>query len=223
MKNTNLLALLERWNFEYKPHKDKFQSIGDVTAIRYEKGVPFRRNYERAMLVYAAAATFNCKNFVEFGTGRGYVTACVSSCPCIESIVTIDCVDSARSLIKKTQPDTIQKVKFIIKKSQGIEYNELPPQIDLAFIDGEHSHKAAKNDFELVMSRTKIVIFDDFRNKHKGVKKYIKSITDFNKLLVSTDGWIYKNKMIKKHKDADSVVDGREYKSGQVIVSKDEI
>ncbi len=217
MNKTNILDLFKKWNFDYTKHEKRFKEIGDVTAIRYKGKVPFRRNYERALLVYAVAEHFQCKNFVEFGTGRGFVTACVSLCESIQDIYTIDCLDSGIKHIKSLSLDTFDKIHFIVKKSQDLKYDEIPESIDLVFIDGEHSYKAAQNDFSFVKDRARIVVFDDYRNKHKGVKKFIKSI-DYNKLLVSTDGWIYKNKMIKKHKDADKVVDGKEYDSGQVIV-----
>lgn len=216
MKNVNILTLFKSWNFDYKPYVEKFKAIGDVTAIRYKKGKPFRRNYDRGMLLFAVASHFRCKTFLEFGTGRGYVTACVSLCKSIEHIITIDRDPVAKKTLVEAGIDT-KNIDFITSKSQKLKQGDLP-EVDLAFIDGEHSYDAVENDLSL--TRASIVVFDDFRNKHKGVKKFIKSlkVPGKEKVIISTDGWIYKNEMLTKHGDADKIVNGKELGSGQVIL-----
>ena len=96
---------------------------------------------------------------------------------------------------------------------------------DLVFIDGEHTAKAVANDFKVALKYTTedaLIVFDDFRRKHKGVRKHIISLP-FDKILVYTDGWIYNNILIAFHGDADKVVDKKEVGSGQVVLYKNKI
>ncbi len=224
-QSIDLISLLWSWHFAYSDHIDQVRSIGDVTAIRKDKkGRTFRRNYERAMLMMAVAWKYGSTKFLEFGTGRGFVTACLSTNDIISSITTIDKLDSEKTQRKMGELDGVNmsKIHFIRKNSFKIDASELSNDFDLVFIDGEHSQMAVKNDFDIALHSTTdnaIIVFDDCRNKHKGVKKFIKSL-NYDKILVYTDGWIYENTAIAKHGDADKVVDGKEVGSGQVILYK---
>jgi len=134
-------------------------------------------------------------------------------------VYTIDFKSSnlAKSLIQKLGIN-INNIIFINKKSSQIKLADLPT-FDLIFIDGGHDYKSVKNDYNIARKVCKkgFVVFDDFRNKHYGVKKFIKEIKQ-NKLLVNSDGWIYKNILIKKANDGDGLRNGKETKSGQVII-----
>lgn len=227
MKATDLLTLMKKWDFPLEAYKDVVMEIGDICAIRKSKGVAFRRNYERAFLLLAVALKYGSSRVLEFGTGRGFVTAALSMLENVHEIYTIDKLPASQTvgIMKQSSHAQMSKVSFISKKSSDvkrIDLGGLDGLFDLVFIDGEHSHKAVEHDFKLSLKQTTsdaIIVFDDYRNKHRGVKKYISSLK-YDKILVSTDGWVYENKMIKVHGDADNLVDNKEMGSGQVILYK---
>ena len=224
MRSTNILELFTEWDFDYLSYKDKVCSIGDICAIRTnDVGELFRRNYERGMLLLAVAWKYQLCRLLEFGTGRGFVVACVSLLDSIQDIYTIDRARERRTIgVAKKAGFLDSRTHFIQKNSFKLKSVDLQDDFDLVFIDGEHSEKAVKNDFKIALQHTTkkaIIVFDDYRNKHKEVKKYIK-LLKYDKLLVSTDGWIYDNIMIATHGDADKVIDNKEMGSGQVILNK---
>jgi len=228
MNNINLLSLFNQWKFDYSKHKDIVCSIGDVCAIRYSKETgSYRRNYERAILLIAIAKTYNRCKVLEFGTGRGFVSGCLSLLPGISYIYTIDIVSSRKIKQKMTQAPLINigKITFVTKNSRLLSSKDIPNDFDLVFIDGQHTYNTVKNDFEIALKHTvkdAIIVFDDYRNKYKKVKKYINSL-DYEKIAVSTDGWLYDNKKIARNGDVDRLVQNRETESGQVILYKQEI
>ena len=225
MLDMDILSLLTEWDIDKDEYVDVVREIGDVCAIRKtKKGVTFRRDYERGILLIAVALHFNCRKALEFGTGRGFVTGCLSLVPMIRSIYTIDILPAQKTVGHLDKLDCVDrsKVHFINRNTFKISDKSLPNDFDLVFIDGEHNRKAVSNDFKIAIRHTTddaIIVFDDYRNKHKEVKRYIRSLK-YKKRVVSTDGWIYENIMISKHGDADKVDKGRERGSGQVILWK---
>jgi len=225
LKQTDLISLAKEWNFSINEYSNIVKEIGDVCAIRHKKGKPFRRDYERGLLMIAVSIHYNCHRLLEFGTGRGFVTSCLSMLSNVRHITTIDQLREEETLgvMSESFYSDMSKVEFISKKSKNLKNNDTKDDYDLVFIDGEHTHSAVANDFKFAINHTvddAIIVFDDYRNKHKGVKKYIKSLP-YDKILVYTDGWVYDNKFIKTHGDADKVVDNKEVGSGQVILFKD--
>jgi len=225
MKKFNIISLCDAWEFPYKDYIDRVLAIGDVCAIREDKkGKPFRRDFERAFVVMAAAHRYKATRILEFGTGRGFVTGCLTMLDHVKYICTIDKLKTEPivELMSKLDDIDMKKIRFISKNSYKIEPDDIGIGYDLSFIDGEHTARAVDNDFQLSLRcciDDGIIVFDDYREKHAGVKKFIKSL-DFDKAIVNSDGWLYKNRMINKHGDADKVVDGKEYESGQVILFK---
>ncbi len=226
MNETNIVDLCKKWGFDIQQYKETVALIGDVCAIRRDKsGKSFRRNYERALVVLSAALHYKSTKFLEFGTGRGFVTACATLLDGLNSITTIDKLskDATIGTISKVSiPIDMSKINFISKDSKKLVPKDIGAGYDLVFIDGEHSASAVANDFALALECTTddaVIIFDDFRNKHRGVKKFIASL-EYTKTLVPSDGWVYKNRMIKKHGDADKVKDNKEIGSGQVVLWK---
>ncbi len=227
MLEMDILSLLDEWNIDKDKYIDIVRDIGDVCAIRKtKKGVTFRRDYERGILLIAVALHFNSHKVLEFGTGRGFVAGCLSLLPSVESIHTIDKLKATETVgfMDKLSVINKEKVNFIQKNSFKLSAGDLDNDFDLVFVDGEHNRKAVSNDFNIAIKHTTdnaIIVFDDYRNKHKEVKKYISSL-QYKKCVVFTDGWIYENVMISKHGDADKVDRGRERGSGQVVLWKNE-
>jgi len=223
---TDIEALSVQWDVDLIPYIPKVKEIGDICAIRYDKkGRPFRRDYERGLLLILVALKHKLVNCLEFGTGRGFVSACLSMLEGVDSVHTIDKLERTQTVDVMSQSVYAkpEKVTFIQTKSNKICSRHFDRKFDLIFIDGEHTEKAVKADFNnalLYSEESAIVVFDDFRNKHEGVKRFIKSLSKYRRLLVSTDGWYYQNARIHEHGDADKIVNGREFGSGQVILIK---
>lgn len=217
MIKTNILTLFKKLKFDYASHEKEVIRIGDSTAIRELRGQPYRRNYERALLLMALASHFRCSRFLEFGTGRGFVTAAIASLKIPVHTIDHKPTDIAKQLITDLGI-SVSNITFIGKPSDKIKASKLPI-FDLVFIDGGHDYPSVRNDFILAKKVCKkgFIVFDDFRKKHGEVKKFIKRIRR-PKLLVNTDGWVYDNAMINKARDADGVSEGKETKSGQVII-----
>jgi len=217
MQKIDILSLFKNINFSFEKYLDRIIEIGDITAIRKYKGISYRRNYERGLLILAVIETFGLTKFLEFGTGRGFSVGCALLSTQNMSIYTIDntSVDEARFLLKNMNFD-LENVVFIKENSRNLKLNQ---SFDFVFIDGGHDYKSVKNDYEIAerVCKKGIILFDDFRNKHPGVKRFIKEVK-LPKILVNTQGWIVENKMISKTKDADGLNNGKEHKSGQVIV-----
>lgn len=225
LKSIGLTNLAEEWGFSIGEYKDAILEIGDICAIRKTKqGKSFRRDYERGLLMIAVALRYKPKNVLEFGTGRGFVTTVLSMMDSVETICTIDKLPKSQTadIMRKSKYANMSKVKFVSKKSNKLNSSDISGEYDLVFIDGEHTGKAVAHDFKFSLKCTTpeaIIVFDDYRNKHAEVKKYIKNL-QYDKILVYTDGWVYDNIMIHKHGDADKVVDNKEMGSGQVILFK---
>jgi predicted O-methyltransferase YrrM len=219
MHKTNITSLLTIWNIKHDDWHNKIIEIGDQTAIRIKNGIKYRRNYERGLLLFSLVNHFKVRKFLEFGTGRGFSTACaLLADPSIE-MFTIDSVSSsaAKNLLLELKFE-LKNVHFIESDSTKLGY-KLPNDFDLVFIDGGHDYDTVKNDYQIALAHCSrgIILFDDYRNKHKGVKKVIKKIKK-EKILVNSDGWIFENKLIHEVGDADNILDGKETASGQVIV-----
>ena len=220
MEKTNIIDFTKRLGFDYKQYCEEVVRIGDKTALRVFKGAKYRRNYERALLLMSIIQSLDVKKFLEFGTGRGFVTACALLVKPTLKISTIDHKYSAQAkeLLIELGMD-ISNISFIYSDSEKLLAKDIGLDFDLVFIDGGHEYDSVKNDFGLARKccSSGVIVFDDFRNKHSGVKKFIKML-DVPKILVNSHGWVWKNKMIAKTRDADGISDNREYKSGQVVV-----
>lgn len=223
MKNISIVGLLERMSFDYKSIVSEIKRIGDVTAIRKKGSVTYRRNYERAILIVALARHYGLSDFLEFGTGRGFVCAALLSLCNMNRISTIDkqSIPEALSLIESLNLDS-STIDGIVAEANAMKPANLKHDYDLVFIDAQHDGKSVGLNYNLAKTSLKkpnIIIFDDYRNKFSSVKKKIDRMSFKHKLVVHTDGWIIKNAAISSAKDADKVVNGKEYVSGMVLCS----
>ncbi len=222
MKSIGLTDFLSR--IGYTPDSvGNFIKIGDKTAIRNRKGVNYRKNYERGVLITVLAKRYELQDFLEFGTGRGYVCACLADMADMNRIATIDkkSIPEARALIQSLGIDE-SRMEYIQSEANTLSPSKIQGDFDLVFIDAQHDGKSVKLNYDYVVPKLKpkhIIVFDDYRNKFKSVKTMIDSIAYDHKVLVHTDGWLVKNKMIKHAKDADIVKGGKEFGSGMVVCS----
>ncbi len=227
MRSIGITNYLDSLGFDYMSHKDEIIRIGDETAIRKDRnGKPYRKNYERGLLLCALCNHFGLKKFLEFGTGRGYTCACLIQLSKMENITTVDHKSSleAKHLIRSLGlDDSIVHYKSL--DTNSLKESDIPGKFDLFFIDAQHDGKSVKVNYEFARLKSQqksVIVFDDYRNKFPSVKKSIDQMGFKYKTLVHTDGWIIPNICISTAHDADKVVDGKEYGSGLVICS-DEI
>lgn len=223
MEKIGITEYFDKINFAYPLIIDEITRIGDVTAIREKNGITYRRNYERGFLMVALAKHYNLKKFLEFGTGRGFATACLLRLANMESVTTIDkqSTDEAKNLIRSLGIDDII-ANYIKAEANSISEDAIGDGFDLVFIDAQHDGKSVGLNYDYAknkMADRSIVVFDDYRKKFMSVKQMVDSIPFKYKLLVHTDGWIVENVFIKKANDADKVKRNREYKSGMVVCS----
>jgi len=224
MNSTNIVKLLEKLEFDPAPYLKRCKEIGDVAAYREIKGIRYRRNYERGLLVLALAHRFNLKQFLEFGTGRGYVCGVLEDMANLDRIVTID-INSVKLAKKILEPVIdVSNVEFLEKDTLSLRGDDVNGKFDFCFVDALHTGEAVQNDYMYFLSKAEdryVVVFDDYRKLFPDVKETINRIAASqqfdNMFLVHTDGWLIKNKMIKQAPDADKVVDGKELKSGMVV------
>ena len=188
------------------PPEKSFWRMGDLTALRRDDaGRFYRSNFERGPLLYGLVAKDKPKVFLEFGTGRGYGSLCAARAMVEhgidgkiftidvlrydqEQLWWIDCGPGpeARYLsCKDVWPryfDAAWLQRITCLNGHSFEVMERwrersMPQVDFAFVDGEHRYEAVKHDFYslLDVSAPRFhALFDDYVDKPKfGVRKLI--------------------------------------------------
>ena len=191
-----------------------FDQIGEFTAkknrtidnIFYKKaGCYFRPNYERGILMYYLTQKLDFKSVLEIGFGRGYSSFCMAKAMCDHNIdgkiITVDPnfnENFLNQLSKIFPKQWFDKIDFISATSD--EYFEKNPDIkyDFIYIDGDHTSKAVKNDWENTKDKfKKALLFDDYHMPTKdsgpGIQcaKIIDTIKDDSKELIIMDRRIF--------------------------------
>lgn len=230
MRSMNIVDFLKSISFDYDHGLKSYIvpriiEIGDFTAIRElkrqknSKFEKYRKNYERALLMVALARTFHLSNFLEFGTGRGFVCASLLALGKMDIISTIDkqSPDKAKFLIEAAGLNS-NRINYITADANKMKPGDLKHDYDLVFIDAQHDGESVKLNYDLVKTKLKdrsVIVFDDYRRKFKSVKNEIDRMPFKYKLLIHTDGWIIDNYGIQLAQDADEVIDATEYGSGK--------
>ncbi len=215
MNQIPVTELLHHLDFDYQSRLGEFIRIGDLTAAR--NGI--RGCFERGMLLSALANRFSVKKVLELGTGRGYVTACLSrfSIPPIEKIVTVDIKPVAQPLLWQLGIST-DNVSFVEAECNALKTDYFQDKFDLIFIDAEHTGKAVTKNYLLaksVANENAIFVFDDYRRKYQTVIEAIDAMEFVSKTLVYIDGWIIEHELTNRHKD--ETKNGKEIASGMVV------
>lgn len=223
MREIGIVDYLNELDYDFKSVKNEVIRIGDKTAIRRIGNTLYRKNYERAFLICALAQKFGLTDFLEFGTGRGFVCACLASMCKMDSITTVDrkSIPEAISLIQGLGINT-SLINGIEKDANKLKGNDINGNFDLFFIDAQHDGKSVELNSRFAKLKGKdrfIIVFDDYRNKFPSIKRQINKMFFKNKILVHTDGWIIPNLAIKESKDADQVINNKEFGSGLVVCS----
>lgn len=128
--------------------------------------------------INAIAQIFNVKKYLEIGTFTGESMAIVSKYA--EECYSITLPDDSamsegmfRQLVRKNNFSRyfckdIQNVQYFFEDSLSFDYNKLPLDLDLIFIDADHSYNAIKKDtqniFNHIDTENCIVIWHDVKN-----------------------------------------------------------
>lgn len=178
--NDDLGNSLTYWSDHYKSislgaflkHNEIDNKINDLTFI---SGGSSTLDY---FFINAIAQKFSIKKYLEIGTFTGESMAIVSKYA--EECYSITLPDNAqmseemfRSLARKSNFSRYfcknkQNVKYFFENSLDFDYSKLPKDLDLVFIDADHSYDAIKKDTENIFNHIDrencIVIWHDVKN-----------------------------------------------------------
>lgn len=227
MKTQSLQDYMRSLQFDCRPFMERTLAIGDLTAARPCKttGRLIRANYERGLLLAGLSRQYNLSGFLEFGTGRGFSSGCVSEfCPTIRRVVTVDKKTSAQAkdLLLAAKVD-VGLIKFVNKDTSSLTIKDTGNGFDLFLIDAQHDGDAVLRDLSFALSVASerfVIVFDDFNDKFCSVQKAIlqsekNGIFD-DVTLVMTDGWLIDRRIVG---DPNPHIE-RETGSGMVVALK---
>lgn len=139
------------------------------------------KNMRRAMrsyifLLFEIALESESKNILEIGTGQCQSTRTMLSALKENKggkLYSIDIGDRSERIPEDLKPYFVQ----IVGNSHDIEiFNQVKDiEFDLMLIDGDHSYKGVKRDFETYVPLVKeggIILMHDICNKNEGVKDF---------------------------------------------------
>lgn len=154
---------------------EAFVSLNDQGLIKARKIHTFTTKQELIKLYEIATTCPKKANVVEIGSYLGASTSYIAAGLCNKN-ASIYCIDTWKN---ETMPDgkrdtyeeflenlskTKTQVITIRKKASQVLKNELPPSIDFAFIDGDHSFPSVSSDVQLVeslMKKNSVIAFHD--------------------------------------------------------------
>ena len=203
MKVTNLEDYFERIGYDWEQDLKKLTSICMLTKTRADKNKQSgQMSYgsEQCFLVKAVARHIGASSFFEIGTGRG--TACYSVAleEKIEEIITVDIVShfqkkneaiayqpfqvSNHDLYQMVEGEEKEKISFKHRSELPLIIQEYDEEIDLAFIDGDHTDiSIIKQDFiacDQLVREGGIILFDDYHPSKFAVKQVVDEILEKN-------------------------------------------
>ncbi len=202
MKNVKVVAI-QRFYFEdkiYFPGEESYQ-IERVAKRWISRGIARHTIYkyakENKLLLQSAIKDSEFREFfknikikiiVEIGTFQGVSTAYMARFA--ENIFTFDIEDYPKKYKIWKDFKIINKIHyFTIKNRKEIKNILKNIKFDFAFIDGNHSYKNVKADFELVKHCGKVLFHDTNYPEQPDVKKFVEEIGA--KIIGNIAYWIY--------------------------------
>jgi predicted O-methyltransferase YrrM len=147
-----------------------------------------------AHIIYHMVTKYGYLNCVELGTSLGFTSMCIAKgLPNNAKLITIEGANEIAQVAQQhfTQLNLNDKIDLRVGNFNDLlpaVLNELT-QVDLAFIDGNHTYEATINYFNLLLQKThnnSVLIFDDIYWS-KGMTKAWEEIKHHPKVTVSVD------------------------------------
>jgi hypothetical protein len=194
-----------------KSEIDWINNLALYTSVTIKKSLP---NWIHGYLLYDQIKKYATDSqkihicYFETGTARAF-SALVATKAILDSnkkpyVITCDRLNDDKSRYwnaigdingrrKLTQvledyKDFFQYIKFINVKSEKIHKLSLDTKIDIGFLDGSHTYRAVRREFNFIkqfQNSDSIVIFDDVSEKYPGVKKFVYELNGIKKIFDS--------------------------------------
>ena len=219
MKTISLLEYFEETKYNWEKDLESLSHILELTKTRVKENAP--EDYypsagaEQTFFMKSVAEHISAEMFFEIGTGRGTSCYALSLLDSVEEIITVDIVShyqkkneainhkpvivSNADLYNKIKFDEKEKIKFKHVSEMPYIKNEYGGEIDLAFIDGNHSdYNIVMQDYlnckELVKPGG-LIVFDDYHEEKFVVKKVVDDIvsedSNIDPILVNVFGQLF--------------------------------
>ena len=200
MKIVNLTQYFDEMGYDWEKDKEELYHILEYTKTRPKKDPPElyipSAGTEQTFLIKCIAENMKAKTFFEIGTGRGTSCYAVSLLESVEEIVTVDIVShytkkneainsrpvvvSNADLYDMIKFDQKSKIKFKHVSEMPYIIGEYEEEVDVAFIDGNHSdYDIVYQDYlncKKIVRPGGIIIFDDYHDERFVVKKVVDDI-----------------------------------------------
>jgi predicted O-methyltransferase YrrM len=175
-----------------------FGALGSLNNQRTKSIAYFAKTHAKptrlAHIIYRMVTKYGYLNCVELGTSLGFTSMCIAKgLPNNAKLITIEGANEIAQAAQQhfTQLNLTDKIDLRVGNFNDLlpaVLNELT-QVDLAFIDGNHTYEATINYFNLLLQKThnnSVLIFDDIYWS-KGMTKAWEEIKHHPKVTVSVD------------------------------------
>ena len=175
-----------------------FGALGNLNKQRTKSIAYFAKTHAKptrlAHIIYHMVTKYGYLNCVELGTSLGFTSMCIAKgLPNNAKLITIEGANEIAQVAQQhfTQLNLTDKIDLRVGNFNDLlpaVLNELT-QVDLAFIDGNHTYEATINYFNLLLQKThnnSVLIFDDIYWS-KGMTKAWEEIKHHPKVTVTVD------------------------------------
>jgi predicted O-methyltransferase YrrM len=175
-----------------------FGALGNLNKQRTKSIAYFAKTHAKptrlAHIIYHMVTKYGYLNCVELGTSLGFTSMCIAKgLPNNAKLITIEGANEIAQVAQQhfTQLNLNDKIDLRVGNFNDLlpaVLNELT-QVDLAFIDGNHTYEATINYFNLLLQKThnnSVLIFDDIYWS-KGMTKAWEEIKHHPKVTVTVD------------------------------------
>ena len=218
----NKISVVDYFNdigYDWQKDRQDLEHILELTKTRPKENPPEKytpgAGTEQTFFMKAIASQIGAKKFFEVGTGRGTACYAISLLDSVEEIITVDIVShyqkkneainskpavvSNADLYDMIKFDQKEKIKFKHTSEMPYILDEYEEEVDLAFIDGNHSdYNIVMQDYincRKLLKPGGVLVFDDYHMSKFIVKKVVDDILkedpDLDATLVCLKGHIF--------------------------------
>ena len=175
-----------------------FGALGKLNKQRTKSIAYFAKTHAKpsrlAHIIYRMVNKYSYQNCVELGTSLGITSMCIAKgLPNNAKLITIEGAKEIANVAQQhfKQLNLADKIDLRVGNFNELlpdVINELP-QVDFAFIDGNHTYEATINYFNLLLPKTNnnsVLVFDDIYWS-KGMTKAWEEIKHHPKVTVTVD------------------------------------